>query len=72
MADQQKDLTDEHMFQFDQPESTKKLGMPPYIAWKLGAATITAMRKVQKEDPEMWARIKARGRELAALNGKQK
>ena len=43
---------------------TNKLGMPDYVEWQLGAATITAMRKVQRENPEMWAKIKARAAEI--------
>ena len=41
-----------------------QLGMPDYVAWQLGAATLTAMRNVQREDPELWARIKARAAEI--------
>jgi hypothetical protein len=47
-----------------QAATTNKLGMPDFVEWKLGAATITAMRKVQRENPELWARIKARAAEI--------
>ena len=40
------------------------LGMPDFVEGQLGAATITAMRKVQRENPELWARIKARAAEI--------
>lgn len=43
---------------------TNAIGMPADVAWQLGAALLTAMRRVQKEDPEMWARIKARAAEI--------
>lgn len=43
---------------------TNSLGMPDYIEWQLGAATLTAMRKVQRENPELWAKIKARAAEI--------
>ena len=56
--------------------NTNSLGMPPYIEWQLGAATLTAMRKVQRENPELWARIKARAAEIregrASENGGDK
>ena len=44
--------------------NTNSLGMPPYIEWQIGAATLTAMRKVQRENPELWAKIKARAAEI--------
>ena len=44
--------------------NTNALGMPAFLDWQLGAATLTAMRKVQREDPERWARIKARAAEI--------
>lgn len=44
--------------------NTNSLGMPEFVAWRLGAATLTAMRKVQRENPEQWARIKARAAEI--------
>ena len=47
-----------------QAATTNQLGMPDCIEWQLGAATITAMRKVQRENPELWARIKARAAEI--------
>ena len=47
-----------------QAAAENQLGMPDYVAWQLGAATLTAMRKVQREDPELWARIKARAAEI--------
>ena len=47
-----------------QAATTNQLGMPDYVQRQLGAATITAMRKVQREDPEQWARIKARAAEI--------
>ncbi len=47
-----------------QAATTNKLGMPDYIDWQLGAATITAMRKVQRENPDLWAKIKARAAEI--------
>lgn len=47
-----------------QAATTNKLGMPLYIEWQLGAATLTAMRKVQRENPEQWAKIKARAAEI--------
>ncbi len=59
-----------------QAATANKLGMPDYIEWQLGAATITAMRKVQRENPEMWAKIKARAAEIregrASENGGDK
>ena len=38
--------------------------MPDYVRWQLGAATLTAMRKVQRDNPELWAKIKARAAEI--------
>lgn len=43
---------------------TNSLGMPRYIEWQIGAATLTAMRKVQREAPDQWAKIKARAAEI--------
>lgn len=43
---------------------TNALGMPDYLERYLGKATAKAMRKVQQENPEMWARIKARAAEI--------
>lgn len=47
-----------------QAAKTNQLGMPDYVQRQLGAATLTAMRKVRSENPEQWARIKARAAEI--------
>ena len=38
--------------------------IPPHIGRQLGAATIAAIRRVQREDPELWAKIEARAAEI--------
>ena len=34
--------------------------IPAHVQRQLAAATITAMRRTQQEDPELWAKIEAR------------
>lgn len=38
--------------------------IPDYVGRQIGAATIAAIRRTQREDPELWARIKARAAEI--------
>ena len=38
--------------------------IPESIGHQIGAATIRAMRRTQREDPELWAKIKARAAEI--------
>lgn len=38
--------------------------IPPHIGRQIGAATIAAIRRIQREDPELWAKIKARAAEI--------
>lgn len=38
--------------------------IPPHIRRQLGAATIAAMRRTQRENPELWAKIEARAAEI--------
>lgn len=38
--------------------------MPEFNAFMLARETLTAMRRVQSEDPELWAKIKRRAAEI--------
>lgn len=40
--------------------------IPPEVSKRIFASTLEAMRRVQTEDPERWARIDARARQLKA------
>ena len=39
---------------------------PDYMRFAIGSATIRAIRRTQTENPELWAKIKARSAELKA------
>lgn len=38
--------------------------IPRHIRRQLGAATIAAMRRTQRENPELWAKIESRAAEI--------
>ena len=38
--------------------------IPDYVGRQIGAATIAAMRRTQRENPDLWARIEARAAEI--------
>ena len=38
--------------------------IPPYIGRQLGAATVELARRIQRENPELWVKIKARAAEI--------
>ena len=38
--------------------------IPEFSAFMLARETLTAMRRVQREDPELWAKIKRRAAEI--------
>ena len=38
--------------------------IPANVQRQLAAATITAMRRTQRENPELWAKIEARAAEI--------
>ena len=40
--------------------------IPPEVGKKVFASTLDAMRRVQTDDPERWARIEARAAQLKA------
>lgn len=38
--------------------------IPPEVGKRIFASTLEAMRRVQRDDPERWARIEARAEQL--------
>ncbi len=38
--------------------------IPPHIKRQIGAATISLARRIQRNDPELWSKIKTRAIEI--------
>lgn len=46
--------------------------IPPEVGKRVALATIDCMRRIQRDNPALWAKIDARAKELRAMKAKAK